>query len=197
LVPSASEILNGMVSESIVILNLGYANEQLTQPIHGYGFLVPRNEPLCPLLGTLYAGSVFPTSSPDGRTLLRVFMGGARDRDAVNLADEELLKTATSALEEYLGVKGEPDLVNVRRYRDAIPQMYAGHEGLIERLERETARLPGLFLAGNYLRGVSINDCVRVGTETAEGILADGNAETPRNQSIVAAGRGGAKVGAS
>jgi len=47
------------------------------------------------------------------------------------------------------------------------------------------------------LRGVSINDCVRVGTETAEGILADGNAETPRNQSIVAAGRGGAKVGAS
>ncbi len=173
LVPGASEILDTIVSESIIILNLGFTQEQLTRPVHGYGFLVPRNEPEFPLLGTLYAGSVFPASAPTDKTLLRVFMGGARDRDAVNRSDSELLDTAVETVRRYLGITGEPELVNIRRYRQAIPQMYAGHSEKIDRLERETAQLPHLHLAGNYLYGVSINDCVRVGTETADTIVAD------------------------
>ena len=173
LVPAASEILDTIVSESIIILNLGFTQKQLSHPVHGYGFLVPRNEPDFPLLGTLYAGSVFPASAPTDKTLLRVFMGGARDRDAVNRSDGELLNTAVETVRKYLGITGEPELINIRRYRQAIPQMYAGHSEKIDRLERETARLPRLHLVGNYLHGVSINDCVRVGTETADIIVAD------------------------
>jgi oxygen-dependent protoporphyrinogen oxidase len=48
-----------------------------------------------------------------------------------------------------------------------MPQYRVGHRDLIERIERDMAALPGVELAGGYLRGIGIGDCIREGAAAA------------------------------
>ncbi len=172
LLPEASRILESIESASLVVLNLGFRTADIAHPLQGFGFLVPAVERDFPLMGTLFADSIFPHHAPAGHRLLRVFVGGAHHLEAVGRTDDELLSTSLDALRSVLGVSGSPVLVDVCRYPAAIPQYHVGHREKISRLRSEVASLPGLFLLGNYLDGVSLNDCVRLGVEVA-GQIAD------------------------
>ena len=52
-----------------------------------------------------------------------------------------------------------------------MPQYHVGHGGRVEAIERCTAALPGLHLAGGAYRGVGIADCIRSGEAAAERAL--------------------------
>lgn len=177
LAPLGSELarqLGAIESASLIVMNLAFKREDVGHPLEGFGFLVPQNEPDFPLMGVLWADSAFPHHAPDGQRLLRVFIGGTRTPDVMRYRHTELVDTAMGALRDLLDVRGEPSLIDVCPYPDAIPQYYLGHAERIERVRAELAKLPGLHLAGNYLDGVSINDCVRVGKQVAEQVVAAG-----------------------
>ncbi len=173
LAPEASGILDSIESTSLVVLNLGFREEDIGHPMQGYGFLVPQNEPEFPLLGVLWADSIFPHHAPEGHRLIRVFVGGARDLEAVAQSDDALLARSMRAIRPLLQVRGEPRLVNVCRWKDAVPQNQVGHHERIERVRAVVGGLDGLTLIGNYLEGVSLNDCVRVATKAAEGLAGE------------------------
>ena len=169
--PDGAEALGGIESASAVVLNLGYRREDIEHPLNGFGFLVPRNEPEVPVMGVLWADSTFPHVAPAGYRLLRVFLGGARDPDAVKRSDGELLRMAEGPLRKALGVIGSPMLVDVCRHPAAIPQYHCGHASKIARLEAAIGRQPGLSVIGNFLHGISVNDCVRVAMQCAERVI--------------------------
>lgn len=170
--PQAADALRGMECASMVVLNLGFRSGQVAHALDGFGFLVPRNEPDFPLMGVLFADSAFPHHAPPDKRLLRVFIGGARDPHAVTRSDEELLARAMTTLREVLGVSGDPLLVDINRYRNAIPQYYRGHGRRIGALRQAVATMPGLYVIGNYLEGVSLNDCVRLAANAAADVRA-------------------------
>jgi protoporphyrinogen/coproporphyrinogen III oxidase len=58
-------------------------------------------------------------------------------------------------------------VLSIDRYPRALPQYAPGHAQRIETLGAATASVPGLFLAGNYLGGVSVGECVRQASEVA------------------------------
>ena len=183
MLPKAADILTSIESASLVVLSLGYRRADIGHPLTGYGFLVPQNEQDFPLLGVLWADSIFPQHAPPDHRLIRVFIGGARDPGAVNLSDAELLATATNALRDLLRLSGEPVLADVCRYRAAIPQYHLGHVQKIQRLYDvigQQSGLPagqaGLYLIGNFQAGVSLNDCVRLAAETADRLIAGSRA---------------------
>jgi oxygen-dependent protoporphyrinogen oxidase len=171
--PDAAALLRGIESVSLVVLNLAFERGAIEHPLDGFGFLTPRNEPDFPLMGVLWADSAFPHHAPPDQHLLRVFIGGVRTPDAHTWSDDQLLETALSGLRPALGVSGDPTLVDICRYDVAIPQYYLGHRARIEQVTGLVHSVPNLFLTGNYLNGVSINDCVRVGKETADQVLAN------------------------
>lgn len=173
-VPVAADVVDSIESASLVVLNLGYRRSDVGHPMDGFGFLVPGNEPEFPLMGALFADSVFPHHAPDDRRLLRVFIGGSRDPNAVDRTDDELIATATCRLRDLLEIRGEPVLVDVCRYKEAIPQYHLGHGEKIARLQTAVDAIPGLHVVGNYLDGVSLNDCVRLATETARDLIGAG-----------------------
>lgn len=173
LVPEAAGILNDIESASLVVLNLAYPRAQVGHPMHGFGFLVPHNEPDFPLMGVLWADSIFPHHAPPDHRLIRVFIGGARDPEAPTRSDEALLATAAEGVRDLLSITGEPTLVDICRYTEAIPQYHVGHREKIERVRAAVENQPRLYLVGNYLEGVSINDCVRVGTEMANMLASE------------------------
>lgn len=185
MLPEAADLLTSVESASLVVLSLGYRRADIGHPLTGYGFLVPQNEQDFPLLGVLWADSIFPQHAPPDHRLIRVFIGGARYPGAVNLSDAELLATATNALRDLLGLSAEPVLVDVCRYRAAIPQYHRGHVEKIQRLYdligQQSLPAPaggqtGLHLIGNFQAGVSLNDCVRLAAETAARLIAGSQA---------------------
>ena len=172
MLPDAADILTSIESASLVVLSLGYREADIGHPMTGYGFLVPQDEQDFPLLGVLWADSIFPQHAPPDHRLIRVFIGGARDPGAVDRSDAELLATATNALRDLLRLCGEPVLVDVCRYRAAIPQYHLGHVEKIQRLYDVIGQQSGLHLIGNFLAGVSLNDCVRLAAETVDRLIA-------------------------
>jgi len=173
IVPQASEILDSIESSSLVVLNLGFRRADVGHPLDGYGFLVPHNERDFPLMGVLWADSIFPHFAPGDKRLLRVFIGGAHNPEAVSRSDEDLLATAMDGMRGLLAVSGDPVLVDICRYKAAIPQYHIGHAEKIERVRTLVARKPGLHLAGNYLGGVGVNDCIKYAAKLTSELIAE------------------------
>jgi oxygen-dependent protoporphyrinogen oxidase len=173
LAPEATRIISGIECASLVVLNIGFKATDVGHPMQGYGFLVPHDEPDFPLLGVLWADSVFPQHAPVGHRLIRVFVGGSRDPNAADRSDEELLDNATASLRNLLDIKGRPILADVCRYPKAIPQYHVGHVEKIDRLQAVVADRPGLHLIGNYLRGISVNEAITFGTRTAQELIRE------------------------
>ena len=169
--PEASAGLAGVGASSLVVLNLGFGKRDVAHPLDGYGYLVPRTDAGHPLLGVLFADSVFPHHAPPGRRLLRAFLGGSRDPAAIDRPDDQLLAATRDALRRTLGVTGDPVLVDVVRWRGAVPLYAPGHLARVAGVERHASAVPGLHLAGNYAGGVSVNDAVRRGAGVASRLV--------------------------
>ena len=167
----AGAILRSIESASMVVLNLGFSRSDVEHPMKGYGFLVPRSEPDFPLMGVLWADSIFPHHAPPDRRLIRVFMGGSRDPEAASRTDDDLLARALGALRPLLRLSGDPVLIDVCRYRAAIPQYVLGYAEKINSLRSALSEQTDLHLIGNYLQGISINDCIRLATEAANQLI--------------------------
>jgi oxygen-dependent protoporphyrinogen oxidase len=149
----------------VAVVHLGYLQRQQAIP-EGFGFLVPRDEGIR-TLGVLFPSRLFDGRAPEGGDLLAGFVGGMKDPAALDLDDEALAAIVLDDLRKLTGLDATPDMVQVLRYRQAIPQLVLGHLERMERVHARRAALPGLFLAGNYTIGVGLKDAVRSGLETA------------------------------
>jgi len=52
-----------------------------------------------------------------------------------------------------------------------MAQYESGHLARVERISRRVKNLPGLELAGNGYRGIGVPDCIREGTDAANGVM--------------------------
>jgi oxygen-dependent protoporphyrinogen oxidase len=98
---------------------------------------------------------------------MRVFLGGALDREAMALSDDAMIDLALSEVGQLLGARGEPKLVRVERWNHAMPQYHVGHVARVARIEAAVARHPGLALAGAAYTGVGIPQVISSGQAAA------------------------------
>lgn len=143
----------------MAVVSLGWRREQVEHPLDGFGFLAPRSEGLR-LLGALFTSSIFVERAPEGHVLMRVMMGGARDRHILQLDDQQILRSVRHELGPLLGFKGAPAAVRIFRHQHAIPQYNVGHGRLLAAIDDRLAHHQGLLLTGNAFRGIGVNDCV-------------------------------------
>ncbi len=167
-----AESLASVESVPLVVLNLGFRREDIGHNLKGFGFLVPPKEEGLSILGVLWASSIFPSHAQPDRRLLRVFLGGAKRPELAHKNDNELVALVMDELRGLLELRDDPVLVNSCRHAKAVPQYYPGHTELVRGIRVHLASVPNLHLVGNYLEGVSINDCVRQARETVEKMMA-------------------------
>jgi len=170
----AGRLLNGIQTAPLAVLCLGFDEHVLIAdrgPLDGFGFLVPRGEGPR-ILGALWESSIYPGRAPTGKALLRVMIGGATDREAVDLTDQQLVDIVRDDLRRTMGLRVMPEFQHVFRHYRGIPQYTIGHAARLARIEARLREHPGLFLAGNSYRGVSINACIENAPAVARQIAA-------------------------
>ncbi|MES0371715.1 MAG: protoporphyrinogen oxidase, partial [Mariprofundaceae bacterium] len=167
-----SNQLNSIVYSPMVVLALGLDEKNIEHPLDGIGCLVPaveRNH----LLGSLWSSSLFAERAPDGKALITCYMGGMVDKGALECSDEELVNRAMQDLKGLIGASGEPEFVRVIRHAKGLPQYHLGHQRRLQVIDGQLRLLPGLQLAGNYLDGVSVRDCIARGKTMADRIIGE------------------------
>ncbi|MBE3599360.1 MAG: protoporphyrinogen oxidase [Limnochordaceae bacterium] len=139
------------------------------------GMLVPSVEARrmgLHLTACTWASSKWPHTSPRGLVVIRCFVGRHGDDAALELPDERLLEALQEDLARIAGIEQPPLWRQLFRWPQAMPQYRVGHLGLVEQVQRQVSRWPGLFVTGAAWRGMGISDCVRQGREAAQRCLA-------------------------
>jgi oxygen-dependent protoporphyrinogen oxidase len=167
-----AEAYRGIPLAGVAAVALGWQRGEVSHPLNGFGFLVPRREGVR-LLGSIWMSSTFPDGqqAPDGHVLVRCLIGGAQDPAAVELADEELAAIARDGLARTIGLTIAPRFVHVQKWRRGIAQYEVGHARRAQ-LIAERGRALSLEATGAALRGVGVNDVIRDAAAVAERIAA-------------------------
>jgi len=168
--PLASE-LRGIDYTSSITINLAYDQRVRSSLPPGFGFLVPRSEGRRMLAAT-FVHNKFPHRAPADRALLRCFIGGAQNANALQLPDEQIVGMVREELRLIIGLTADPLFARVYRWRSAMAQYGVGHLERLQRIDNLLTQLPGLALAGNGYRGIGVPDCIRSGTDAATKTLA-------------------------
>ena len=151
----------------VAVVSLGYAKENVADPLAGFGFLVPRSSGLS-ILGTVWNSSLFPGRAPEGHALLTSFVGGATNPGAMQQPSESFAAQVHREIATLLGIRKDPAFSNVTIWPRAIPQYNLGHTARIAAINSLRARFPGLYFSGNYLNGPAIGTCVEHALKIAD-----------------------------
>lgn len=108
-------------------------------------------------------------------TKLTVMLGGHHwDGWPAYPDEQEGLAMAKSLLERHLRIKEEPEAWQVNLQKDCIPQYTVGHEQrlITARTNIQQAYKGRLRVAGNWMSGVGVNDCLRSAWDVAQALKA-------------------------
>jgi len=159
----------GYASSAIVVS--GHNLSDIKDPLNAFGLVVPAVERRR-ILAVSFTSRKFPGRAPDGKVILRTFVGGAMQPEEFKLDDAAMKELVERELREILGVSGKPDFMMVARYPNSMPQYHVGHLKLVGRIREQVATLPHLLLAGNAYDGVGIPDTIASGEKAAESVFS-------------------------
>ncbi len=178
--PELVDPLKSIPYAPMSVVHLAYEAPGLN--LDGFGCLVPRKESEVITLGAIWTSSLFPQrvqvhdNTVGPYHLLSCFLGGAHHPETSEWPDESVLDQVKTDVKKLFPVLAsiEPAWSSVIRYSRAIPQYTSAtlpHTVRVQWIESFLGSQPqakGLFLVGNYLGGVSLNDCVKYATEVSK-----------------------------
>jgi oxygen-dependent protoporphyrinogen oxidase len=166
----AGELREIEYASSAVVVT-GHRRDEIDHTLDAAGLVIPLAEKRR-ILAVSFLSRKFPGRAPEGRVVLRTFIGGALQPELLEQSDETLTAMALAELRDILGVRGRPEFTHVARHHRAMPQYHVGHLQRVAAIERLAAQHPRLALAGNAFRGVGLPDCIHSGEEAAERVWA-------------------------
>ncbi len=168
--PAISNRLAEIEYAPIAVVSLAYKKNEVGDPLHGFGFLVPRSAGIR-TLGTVWNTSLFPNRAPQSNALLTSFVGGTTDPQATHLSPDDLSSLVHKEIAPLLRIRTDPGFSNVTVYSRALSQYNTGHSERLAAIDRARKNHPNLWLIGNYLTGPSIGSCVEHSLAVAEQII--------------------------
>lgn len=158
-------------TSSVATIALAFDEGQVVQEQNGTGFLVSKKNDYN-ITACTWTNKKWPTTTPEGKVLLRAFIGRIGEEHLVDENDETLVQMALHDLKKIFTISGEPEFSIVTRWKEDRPQYRVGHK---ERIALGRAQLretfPMVQLAGASYDGVGLPDCVDQGVAAIEQIL--------------------------
>ncbi len=148
-----------------------FRQEDVRVPLDGFGFIVPRVEGRR-INASTYSSIKWLHRAPEGKVLIRVFVGGGHHEELVHdLDDAGMVNMVLEELDGILGLKAEAQFSKVYRWFKGMPKYTVGHLDRIALLDRMLSLHPGLHLIGCSYKGIGIGDCVHEAQVASEKIL--------------------------
>ncbi|MDO4570422.1 MAG: protoporphyrinogen oxidase [Planctomycetia bacterium] len=167
--PQLAHLLDGIDHTGTVVMTAAFKRSQIKHPLDGMGAVVAGVEK-SPILALSFSNQKYPHRAPEGYSLIRIFSGGYRNPEVVDMPEEEMRALLLEKTASMLRIEGEPTLVTTSRWARTMPQFHLGHLERMAQIEAELAHLPSLALAGNSFTGVGIPQCVHSGELAAQKI---------------------------
>jgi len=167
--PTLARELASLDYASCASVSRAYRRDAIDRPPAGFGFFVPRAEPL-PFVACNVVSNKFPERAPRNCVFLRAFVGGAGGAELLEADDEVLADTVHAGLARLFGLHHRPVFMRVCRYSRAMPQPEVGEADRRERLDARLSAHPGLFVAGGGRGAIGLPDSI------ASGLLAGSSA---------------------
>jgi protoporphyrinogen/coproporphyrinogen III oxidase len=165
------EVLKEMPSTSVATVALAFPKEAIEKDIDGTGFVVSRKSDYT-ITACTWTHKKWPHTTPEGKVLLRCYVGRAGDEAVVDLSDDQIIKIVLDDLNKIMNIKLEPEFAVISRWKEAMPQYTVGHKQRIETVKRHLVEeLPGVFVAGSSFEGLGIPDCIDQGEAAVEKVL--------------------------
>ncbi len=143
------------------MVHLAYLRTDVKRPLRGHGHLVaPGEQP--PISACTWSTNKLMGRSSAEHQLYRLYFQGA------DLSDSTVIIYAREEMNKALNITAAPMLTRVYRYPATLPQYQLGHQDKIRQIQRLIQSFDGLCLAGNYIDGLGISDCIRNGTLAAQ-----------------------------
>ena len=165
-----TDLLRGIEYSSAAVVVSGHKLTDIEHPVDAFGLVIPAIERR-KVLAISFTSRKFPGRAPEGRILLRTFVGGALQPEVLDQSDEQILATVRSELKSILGVRGNPDFMEICWHKRSMPQYHLGHCERVARIRELTERHTRLELAGSAYAGVGIPDCIANGESAAERLV--------------------------
>ena len=162
-----AEEFNKIEYASSAVVMTGHNLSDIDHPLDSFGLVIPEAERR-DVLAVSFTSRKFSGRAPEGKVILRTFVGGAMQSDKMSLADEQILELVHRELKDILGVRGKPDFELLARYDRAMPQYRVGHLKLVQSIEQLASRYRGFSFSGNAYRGVGVPDTIASGEQAAE-----------------------------
>ncbi|MEW9267744.1 protoporphyrinogen oxidase [Kineococcus endophyticus] len=173
-VPAAAAELADVETASMVITALAVPAADL-DGLTGSGVLVP------PVVGAgrgLRAKALtlsgrkwgWVGAQSDELAVLRVSLGRARETEALQADDADVVRWATQDASALLGRELHPVDQAVVRWVDGLPQYAVGHVDRVARLRTAVAAAGGLAVCGSVLDGVGVPACIAAAHRAAAAV---------------------------
>ncbi|MFC4596745.1 protoporphyrinogen oxidase [Cohnella hongkongensis] len=156
---------------SVANVVFGYDADGFDRELDGSGFLVPRGEKRL-ITASTWTSAKWLHTAPEGKRLIRCYVGRAGDEQGVELDDEAMTAAVRRDLRDLMGLEAAPEFAEITRLRHSMPQYPVGHVGAIADFRAKLGqRLPGVVATGAAFEAVGLPDCVAQGKQAAEALL--------------------------
>jgi protoporphyrinogen/coproporphyrinogen III oxidase len=167
-----ADALAGIEHSSSATISLAFEESEVGIDMNAFGVLCPLVENRS-LMAASLSSTKWPGRAPEGKVLLRGFVGGPHNQAIMAESDERLAEIVLSELRKVLGVKGDPLFAKVFRWEKGMPQYTMGHLDRVDAIEMRCTEVPGLAIAGGSYRGVGLPNCVESGERAVSKVLGE------------------------
>lgn len=171
-------------STSVATIALAFPKEAIKKDIDGTGFVVSRNDDYS-ITACTWTHKKWIHSAPEGKALLRCYVGRSGNETIVDLSDDQITKIVLDDLKKTMDIAMSPEFVVVSRWKNSMPQYTVGHMQRLEIIHQHIkAELPGIFLAGSSYGGVGVPDCIDQGEAAVKGVLDFLQMSQPKKKAV-------------
>ena len=169
-----ADALATIPTSSSATVSIAFNESEVGFDINAFGVLCPLVEGRA-LMAATYSSTKWRGRAPEGKVLLRGFVGGPHNQEILKCSDEELVQTVLAEFRDILGLNpnAKPLFSRIFRWHLGMPQYALEHLDRVALIENRSAQIPGLALAGGCYKGVGVPNCIESGEQAVLKILGE------------------------